>query len=346
MPSSPAVAALRSALPPSVAATLTSGAELTRLRRGPDSCRGDGSEARDGEALPTALPLVDQRLGGGLPRGGLVELDGPVSSGRFSIVLSTLASATGAGESAALVDLGDHLDPQGAAAMGVDLPRLLWVRPRTTRQALAATEIVLGAGFPLVVLDLGLALRGKRPNDAAWIRLARAAATHRAVLLVSSPYRVTGVAACGVLRAGRGRPVGLLTAAFAPYGRLLLGLELDLPREGALRMAARPERHERRNSQAWNESPPLLHALEIPRGLPAQSPQRRSPGISLLSSTGARRLPHHTASPVDVVPPRPQPVPSWRSVPVSILPSLAGTITATATATPASAPLHPGFDGA
>lgn len=333
MPPSSALAALRSALPPSVAATLTSGAELTRLRRGPDDGRGS-SEARAGEALPTALPLVDRRLGGGLPRGGLVELDGPVSSGRFSIVLSTLASATGAGESAAFVDLGDHLDPQAAAAMGVDLPRLLWVRPRTTRQALAATEIVLGAGFPLVVLDLGLALRGKRPNDAAWIRLARAAATQHAALLVSSPYRVTGVAACAVLRAGRGRPVGLPGALSAPYGRLLLGLELDLPREGSLRRAARLERGQDGN-QARSEPPsPLLHALEIPRGLPVPGSRQRSPEIPLLPST-SRRLPRSGA---DEPFPHRQPAPPWR-LPVPILPALAGAVVRPTA-------LHPGFEGA
>ncbi|HQR47078.1 MAG TPA: hypothetical protein PK598_13835, partial [Thermoanaerobaculia bacterium] len=92
------------------------------------------------EALPTAVPPLDRLLSGGLPRGTLVEVTGRRSSGRFSLALSVLAAATGAGEAAALVDLGDHFDPQAAEAFGADLARLLWVRPRTLKEALLSTE--------------------------------------------------------------------------------------------------------------------------------------------------------------------------------------------------------------
>ncbi len=152
------------------------------------------------------FPALDELLGGGLPRGKLVEMVGARSSGRFSAVLAALAAATMAGEAAALVDLGDGLDPQGAAALGLDLRRLLWLRPTILKQALAAAEMLLGSGFPLVVLDLGNPpVRGGRGAEAAWLRLARAAQAQGAALLVASPYRVSGTAAAMVLQAARGR---------------------------------------------------------------------------------------------------------------------------------------------
>jgi hypothetical protein len=156
---------------------------------------------------PESFPTLDEFLAGGLPRGKLVEMIGARSSGRFSAVLAALAAATAAGEAAALVDLGDGLDPQAAAALGVDLGRLLWLRPATLKQALAGAEILLGGGFPMVALDLGNPpIRGGRGAEAAWLRLARAAQAHGAALLVASPYRVSGTAAAAVLRAARGRP--------------------------------------------------------------------------------------------------------------------------------------------
>jgi hypothetical protein len=152
------------------------------------------------------FPALDELLGGGLPRGKLVEMIGSRSSGRFSAVLAALAAATTAGEAAALVDLGDGLDPQAAADLGLDLRRLLWLRPTILKQALAGAEILLGSGFPLVVLDLGNPpVRGGRGAEAGWLRLARAAQAQGAALLVASPYRVSGTAAAVVLQAVRGR---------------------------------------------------------------------------------------------------------------------------------------------
>lgn len=157
------------------------------------------SAARAARSLPPVQ--VSELLAGELPRGQLVEMVGARSSGRFSVVLAAIAAATAAGEAAALVDLGDGLDPQAAAALGVDLRRLLWLRPATLKQALAGAEILLGGGFPMVALDLGHPpVRGGRGTEAGWLRLARAARAHRAVLLIASPYRVSGTAATIVLR--------------------------------------------------------------------------------------------------------------------------------------------------
>jgi hypothetical protein len=181
-----------------------------------------------GAPRPAAPPsTLEELLAGGLPRGQLVEMIGARSSGRFSTVLTVLAAATLAGEAAALVDLGDGLDPQAAAALGVDLRRLLWLRPTTLKQALAGAEILIGGGFPMVVLDLGNPpLRGGRGGEAGWLRLARAAQAQRTALLVASPYRVSGTAATIVLQAARGRARWLGMSGRAPW--LLDGLSCQV----------------------------------------------------------------------------------------------------------------------
>jgi RecA/RadA recombinase len=104
------------------------------------------------ELLPTGISEVDTMLGGGLPLGGVTEIIGPVCSGRSTLALSVLAGVTGQGAAgqgaaAAYVDVSDALDPFSAAAMGVDLGRLLWVRAggsefveHVTQKKNAATE--------------------------------------------------------------------------------------------------------------------------------------------------------------------------------------------------------------
>ena len=195
------------------------GAKLSRASELPSP-----SAPRD--PIPTMVPALDRLLCGGLPRGGFVELSGRRSCGRFSIGIAALASATSCGEAAALVDLGGHLDPQAAEAAGVELARLLWVRPEKLKDAVASAEMLLSAGFPLVVLDLGLApVRGRFVPDAAWVRLERAARSHHAALLLLAPYRVSGVAADTVLAADSAR-ASWMGAGIAP--RLLCGLSSRL----------------------------------------------------------------------------------------------------------------------
>ena len=122
--------------------------------------------------LPMDIPLVDACLRGGLPRGQLSELTGACSSGRMTLLLQLMAAATQRGEIAAFVDTHDRLDVASAAAAGVDLDRLLWIRGMTgTRgsgiprirmetdpaidRALKALNLVLQAGgFSLVAIDL------------------------------------------------------------------------------------------------------------------------------------------------------------------------------------------------
>jgi hypothetical protein len=79
------------------------------------------------EMVSSGISAIDT-LTGGLPRGCLTEICGPASSGRTTLLLAALASATRRGEFCAVVDASDALDPQSAAAAGAELERLLWVR--------------------------------------------------------------------------------------------------------------------------------------------------------------------------------------------------------------------------
>ena len=201
MPSRPALSVLPE-LPEEVARHLCTGADLARR----------GRNAMAVPLLPTGVPPLDRLLGGGLPRGGMVELSAHRSSGRHSLGLAALAAVTSTGEPAALVDLGSHLDPRGAAEEGVDLGLLLWIRPRRLREALSAAEIAVTTGFPLVVLDLGLTLPRGGPfrEEAPWLRLARTAQAHESALLVLSPFRLGISASAAVVTASFARPTWIL----------------------------------------------------------------------------------------------------------------------------------------
>jgi len=116
----------------------------------------------------TGVTALDARLGGGFPRGQISEVVGARSTGRASVLLHMLAAATARREIVALVDVLDMLDVASAAAAGVDLARLLWVRgqvvpnpgscrelnQRALDRAVKALTLVLQAGnFGLVVFD-------------------------------------------------------------------------------------------------------------------------------------------------------------------------------------------------
>jgi hypothetical protein len=183
------------ALPAELKSSVLRGSDLLRQRR-----RGI-----DTVPVLTAVNGLDQLLGGGLARGTLVELVGRGSCGRFAAVIAALQAVTSTGEVAALVDQGGQLDPQAAVEAGVDLERLLWLRPERLSDSLAAAELLVHTRFPLVSVDLGLPpVRGRAPL-AAWLRLARAAQAQGTVVLIASPYRLSGCAATAVVVGSRGR---------------------------------------------------------------------------------------------------------------------------------------------
>jgi hypothetical protein len=165
-----------------------------------------GDDSAENPAFAAGLLSLDTLLEGGIHRAQLTELIREPSGGSLSLLLALMATATARGEAVAFVDLGNHLDPTAISATGAELSRLLWVRPRRLREALAATEALLTGGFPLVILDLGLtAFPDRGTPQGVWLRLARTAARHQNALLLSTPRRISGAAATRVLRLRRRR---------------------------------------------------------------------------------------------------------------------------------------------
>jgi hypothetical protein len=108
---------------------------LLRARR-LDRTLAAGALSTAWPAAPFAAEALTDALRGGIPRGQLSEIHGPVSSGRTSLAWGALAAATARGEWAALIDTFDRLDPSRATEAGVMLSGLLWVRG----QALSKTS--------------------------------------------------------------------------------------------------------------------------------------------------------------------------------------------------------------
>lgn len=191
--------------------------------------------------LPTGIATLDALLGGGLPRGQVSEVHGPVSSGRTGLVLSLLARSTRRGALAAWVDPADRLDPASASEAGVDLARLLWLRglarspaaARALPDALAAVGTLLGSGlFEVVVLDLAgtSAADRRRLPSGTWVRLQRMIETTPAALVLIADAHTAhgpggaslGLEASGALWSGSPGPGRLLQglAARVRVGRL------------------------------------------------------------------------------------------------------------------------------
>ncbi len=128
---------------------------------------GKGSIMKLGEAaklnvevIPTGAVALDIALGvGGLPRGRVVEIYGPESSGKTTVALHVVAEAQKMGGVAAFVDAEHALDPVYARALGVDIDNLLVSQPDTGEQALEITETLVRSGaVDVIVVDSVAAL--------------------------------------------------------------------------------------------------------------------------------------------------------------------------------------------
>lgn len=158
------------------------------------------------EVAATGIPAADTQLEGGLPVGAISELVGPECSGRTSLALAFVARRAAGGQVCAWIDADDTFDPESAAASGVRLRQLLWVRCRDaankvtvnrwkndekpwTRldQALRATDLLLQAGgFAAIVLDMASMnpSHGMRIPLASWFRFRQAADRTRCSLVL------------------------------------------------------------------------------------------------------------------------------------------------------------------
>lgn len=124
---------------------------------------GDSQVSRDIEAISTGSLGLDIALGiGGLPKGRVVEIYGPESSGKTTLTLQVIAAAQRAGGKAAFIDAEHALDPQYAGRLGVDVDELLVSQPDTGEQALEITDmLVRSAAVDVVVIDSVAALTPK-----------------------------------------------------------------------------------------------------------------------------------------------------------------------------------------
>ncbi|HEY5426736.1 MAG TPA: recombinase RecA [Candidatus Tumulicola sp.] len=121
---------------------------------------GDFQERMSFEVIPTGSIALDLALGiGGLPRGRIVEIYGPESSGKTTLALHAIAEAQRIGGTAAFVDVEHALDPNYAAALGVDLDNLLVSQPDTGEQALEIAEMLTRSNaVDVIVIDSVAAL--------------------------------------------------------------------------------------------------------------------------------------------------------------------------------------------
>ena len=112
------------------------------------------------EVIPTGAIALDAALGiGGLPRGRVIEIYGPESSGKTTVALHAVANAQKAGGVAAFIDAEHALDPQYAAKLGVDIDALLVSQPDTGEQALEIMDVLVGSGaVDIIVVDSVAAL--------------------------------------------------------------------------------------------------------------------------------------------------------------------------------------------
>ncbi len=128
-----------------------------------------GSESinRDIPVIPTGCLSLDYALGvGGIPRGRIVEIFGPESSGKTTVALHIIAQAQKAGGIAAFVDAEHALDPVYAQKLGVDIDELYVSQPDTGEQALEITEALVRSGaLDVVVIDSVAALVPKAEID-------------------------------------------------------------------------------------------------------------------------------------------------------------------------------------
>jgi len=124
---------------------------------------GDSPSARDMDVISTGSIGLDVALGiGGLPKGRVVEIYGPESSGKTTLTLQVIAEAQKLGGTAAFIDAEHALDPSYAEKLGVNVDELLVSQPDTGEQALEITDMLVRSGaIDIIVIDSVAALTPK-----------------------------------------------------------------------------------------------------------------------------------------------------------------------------------------
>ncbi len=244
---------------------------------------------------PFGLAALDGQLLGGIRRGHLSEIVGGISSGRTSLAWTWLAAATARGETVALIDTFDRFDPATAAAAGLDLSRLLWVRgqaisktagavdpawlpgaravegpgtmlERTIDRALKALNLVLQAGVcTAVVFDVAdVPLAGlRRIPMTTWLRIQRVIEGSDTACMLLAPVPLARSAAGVTITTGQPSPSAAHVGEVSPkLADVSARAEADA--SSALRWAGAHDRSRR------------VAGLEIPSRL--SSPRRTMAG--------------------------------------------------------------------
>ena len=193
--------------------------------------RGLRPDAKVYETLATGLPALDAIIQG-FPRGAISEIIGPDSSGRTTLVHSLLAASTANLEICAYVDTCDSFDPVTAAAAGVTLSQLVWIRcGGNAEHALKAADALLHAGgFGAIVLDLcQISPRiANRIPISYWYRFRRAVENTPSILALMEKQPLAKSCASLILEMQRERTVW----SGAPGFKILRESELEaIPRK-------------------------------------------------------------------------------------------------------------------
>ncbi len=203
------------------------------------------------EMVSTGIAELDT-LAGGIPRGCVTELCGTPSSGKTSVLLAMIASATRQGEACVLIDASDSFDPRSGEAAGVEFNKLLWIRcgrpllsvvgrrslaknhqesvrkkfhksyENRLAQVLKSTDLILqSGGFGLVVLDLaGIPEKFvRRIPLASWFRFQRAVEHTKTALLVVSEIVCAQTCAAQVLKLSAISPFDSAQGKRQPTGK-------------------------------------------------------------------------------------------------------------------------------
>ena len=183
-------------------------------------------EDRTREKLPSGIASLDTLIEG-FPRGAISEIIGPDSSGLTTVIHSLLAASTSKYETCAYVDTDDSFDPASAAAAGVALSQLLWIRcGHNAGNALKAADALLHAGgFGVVVLDLCqvTARIANRIPISYWYRFRRAIENTPTILALLEKEPLARSCASLMLEMKRKKAVW----KGAPGFELLRGVELE-----------------------------------------------------------------------------------------------------------------------
>jgi recombination protein RecA len=242
------------------------------------------------------MAALDARAGGGIPRGHMSEIVGPMSSGRTSLAWTWLGAATARGESVALVDTFDRFDPATGAACGIDLSRLLWVRGQAITKTAGAIDPAWlpgarAVGGPGTLLERTIDRAIKALNLVLQSRVCTAVVLDVADVPLAGLRRVPYTTWLRLQRVLEGTDTACLLVGPVPLARSAGGLTIATGDVGSLRTA------DQRNSGAPHGHSGGTAAIRHVRWTGVHDRSRRLGGLHVAARVSSpRRTVHGTAA--------------------------------------------------